>query len=153
MVKKPKLSTYRPISVLPVFSRLFEKIVFNQLYQYLNDKCFFNPNHSGFRELYSTATCLLRNTDDWYIKIAFNTVDHQIICRKLESYGVQHRELAWFGSYLLNRDKHCRVNGIDLQIESINIVVPQGLCLCPLLFLVGERYTKSDKKFHHFHVS
>ena len=122
--------------MLPVFSRLFEKLVFNQLHQYLNDRCFANSNQSGFRKLHSTATCLLRNTHDWYIKIEFDTFDHQIICRKLESSGVLHRELAWFGSYLLNRDQHCRINGIDLQSKSINIVLPQGLCLCPLLFLV-----------------
>ena len=144
-------SKYRPISVLPVVSRLFEKLVFSQLYQYLNDNCFINSNQSGFRELHSTVTCLLKNTDDLYngldtgnlagkvfvdLKKAFDTVDHQILCRKLESYGVLHRELAWFGSYLSNRVQYCRVNGVDSQIENIDIGVPHGSCLDPLLFLV-----------------
>ena len=148
---KTEKSNYRPISVLPVVSRLFEKLVFSQLYQYLNDNCFINSNQSGFRELHSTATCLLKNTDDWYngldtgnlagmvfvdLKKAFDTVDHQILCRKLESYGVLHRELAWFGSYLSNRVQYCRVNGVDSQIENIDIGVAQGSCLGPLLFLV-----------------
>ena len=119
---KTKKSTYRPISLLPVMSKLFEKLVFNQLYQYLNDKCFINSNQSGCRELYSTVTCLLKNTDDWYsgmdtgnlagmvflyLKKAFFTVDHQILYGKLESYGVLHKELAWFGSYLSNRVQYC----------------------------------------------
>ena len=52
--------------MLPVVSRLFEKFVFNQLYEYLNDNCFINSNQSGFRELHSTVTCLLKNTDDLY---------------------------------------------------------------------------------------
>ena len=136
---KTEKSNYRPISVLPVVSRLFEKLVFNQLYQYLNDNCFVNSNQSGFRELHSTVTCLLKNTDDLYsgmdtgnlagmvfvdLKKAFYTVDHQILCGKLESYGVLHRELAWFGSYLSNRVQYCRVNGVDSQIENINIGVP-----------------------------
>ena len=121
---KTEKSNYRPISELPVVSRLFEKLVFNQLYQYLNGNCFINSNQSGFRELYSTATCLRKNTDDWYngmdtgnlvgmvfidLKKAFDTVGHQILCRKLGSDGVLHRELAWFGSYLSNRTQYCSV--------------------------------------------
>ena len=108
--------------MLPVFSRLFEKLVFNQPYQYLNDKCFINSNQSCFRDLHSTATCLLKNTDDWYsgmdtgnlagmvfvhLKKAYDTVDHQILCGKLESYGVLHRKKACFGSYLSNRVQYC----------------------------------------------
>ena len=148
---KTEKFNYRPISVLPVVSRLFEKLVFNQLYQCLNDNCFINSNQSGFRELHSTVTCLLKNTDDLYsgmdtgnlagmvfvdLKKAFDTVDHQILCGKLASYGILHRELAWFGSYLSNRAQYCRVNRVDSRIENINIGVPQGSCLCPLLFLV-----------------
>ena len=114
---KAEKSNYRPISVLPVISRLFEKLVTNQLYPYMNDNGHFSPGQSCFLRLHSTVT-LLKNTDDWYngmdlgklvglvfidLKKAFDTVDHNILCEKFEPYGVQQRELSWFKSYLSNR--------------------------------------------------
>ena len=89
---------YRPISVLPVASRLFERLVLNQLYQHLNTNDLFAPSQSGFRTLHSTATALLKCTDDWYsgidvgkyvgvifvdFKKAFDTVNQQIFIQKL----------------------------------------------------------------------
>ena len=148
---KTEKSNYRPISVLPVISRLFEKLVTNQLYQYVNDNGHFSSGQSGFLRLHSTVTCLLKNTDDWYngmdlerlvglvfidLKKAFDTVDHSILCKKLNHYGVKQGELSWFESYLSNRKQFCRVNGVDSKIGGIEFGVPHGSCLGPLLFLI-----------------
>ena len=122
-------SNYRPISVLPVISKLFEKLVFNQLYHYMNENGLFTSDQSGFLRQHSTLTCYNgyngldpgKLVDLVFIdlKKAFDTVDHDILCKKLELYGVQQRELSWFTSYLSNRKQFCRVNGIDSDVEEI----------------------------------
>ena len=144
-------SNYRPISVLPVISKLFEKLVFYQLYQYMKENGLFTSDQSGSLRLHSTLTCLLKMSDDWYngldlgklvglvfidLKKEFDTVDHDILCKKLELHGVQQRELSWFRSYLSNRKQFCRANGVDSDVGDLEVGVPQGSCLGPLLFLI-----------------
>ena len=126
--EKSEKSNYRTISVLSVLSRLFEKLIYDQLYQYLEQGGFLTADQSGFRALHSSATCLLKCTDDWYsgmdkglltglisidLTQAFDTVDHEILCQKIVHYGVIGRELSWCKSYLSNRKQYCRISGGD----------------------------------------
>ena len=144
-------SNYRPISVLPVISRLFERLVTNQVYQHMEDNGLFSSGQSAYLRLHPTVTHLLKNTDYWYngldlgrlvglvfidLKKAFDTVDKEILCQKLVHYGVQQHELAWFRSYLCNRKQFCRVNGVSSKTEGIDVGAPQGSYLGPLLFLI-----------------
>ena len=108
------LNNYRPISVLPIVSKIFEKIIYQQLYDYLNENKLMINYQFGFRSLYSTQTALLETTNNWSIntdngllngvifidlKKAFDTIDHEIILRKLVNYGVDENSRRLFASY------------------------------------------------------
>ena len=147
---KSAKESHRPIGILPVISRLFEKIIYDQLYMYLNNLGYISANQSGYRAFHSTLTASIKNTDDWYSgmdlgkyvgtvfvdqKKAFDTVGHSILFQKLEHYGIQEVDLQWFQSYISNRKQFARIDGVDSSIKNINIGAPQGSCLGPLLFL------------------
>ena len=121
---KSDLNNYRPISVISAVSKVFEKIVYDQLCQYLNDNKLLSSCQSGFRSLHSTLTALLEATNSWSVntdnlngvvfidlKKAFDTIDHEIILRKLSYFGADQAAITWFQSCLSNRTQRCKVNG------------------------------------------
>ena len=93
----------------------------------------------------------MAGTNDWYVnidrgkytglifidlKMAFDTVNHDILLKKLEKYGINGLELDWSTSYLQERKQFFKVNSTSSSINAISCGVPQGSCLGPLLFLV-----------------
>jgi len=142
---------YRPISILPVISKLIEKIVHQQLYTYLSTNNLLSQAQSGFRKSFSTQTSLHRLIEEIYealnsarvvglvaidLKKAFDTVDHQILLSKLKFYGIEGVPLQWFKDYLLNRSQITSLNGTLSRKEFIKTGVPQGSILGPLLFIL-----------------
>ena len=148
---KADLNNYRPISVLPTVARVFEKLIYNQLYKFLVDNNLLCNKQYGFRSLHSTALALGKVINRWLlsfdkgcmrsvvfldIKKTFDTVDHQILIQKLDHYGFQGNELDFIESYLDDREQCCQIEGYTSSMRKIYCRVPQGSILGPLLFIM-----------------
>ena len=145
------VSNLRPISLLPLPGKILERIVHTQISKYLEEASALSPQQGGFRKGKSTIDTVANFTDDVLLSIntkqytiatfidfkkAFDTVDHNILCKKLKYYGLHLDTISWIGSYLNNRSQTCKVNGLVSDNANISCGVPQGSILGPLLFLI-----------------
>ena len=161
-------SNYRPISCLPVLSKIFEKIVTNQLYSYLvannilyNYQFGFQPGKSTLHPLIHICDYISKafNSDEIVVGVfldlqkAFDLVDHNILLKKLECIGVKGIALKWFENYLKDRKQFVMVNGeLSEFCATFNVSVPQGSNLGPLLFLIfiNDMHRSNDLNNFHF---
>lgn len=149
--QKSDPSNYRPISILPTISKIFEKHVNKHLMNYLNKYKLIHENQSGFRQKHSCQTALVKLIDQWMqcidkgdivgslfvdFRKAFDVVDHSILLKKLINYKFSHRTMDWFTSYLSNRQQAVDSGKGLSAFTHVKSGVPQGSILGPTLFLL-----------------
>jgi retron-type reverse transcriptase len=146
-----QFNNYRPISVLPAFSKILERIIYNRMINYLDKYNILYHQQYGFRRGHSTSMALIQLFDKissaidekkFTIRIfldlskAFDTVDHEILFNKLEHYGFRGTTLDWIKSYFYNRNQIVQYNHHCSDLKKICCGVPQGSILGPLFFLI-----------------
>ena len=144
-------SDYRPISLLPAFSKIVEKLVAKQMVDYLKRTGYLDNLQSAYKQSHSTITALLNVCDDIYEALenseltflvlldyskAFDCANHRLILAKLKAAGFQNDSLSWVTSYLTGRSQKVVTGSQESSWESVINGVPQGSVLGPLLFTV-----------------
>ena len=148
---RSNIDNYRPISVLNIISKTFERVVFNQLSNYLKENNLLTDYQYGFRKNRSTRDAVTKLTDHikesmdkskvtgalyMDLRKAFDTVNHSCLLHKLPYYGIIDKEVDWIASYLFERSQSVFLEGVISNKEFITHGVPQGSILGPLLFVV-----------------
>ena len=144
------ISNYRPISLLSVFSKIFEKLIAKRMRNYLDKYSILTENLFGFREKHSTTLALINIIDNIYSNLndnnlvvgiffdlskAFDCVDKSILLKKLYHHGFRGKIHDWFFSYLSQRNQFVSIHNCSSSIEEVKCGVPQGSVLGPLFLI------------------
>ena len=157
-----ELGNYRPIAVISPFSKIFERMIYDQLLFYLEKHNILFNYQFGFRKGYSTEYAILETIENLKTAIdenritcgifldfskAFDTINHNILLAKMNKYGIRGLPLEWFSSYLKERKQYVKIGNNESSKKTITCGIPQGSTLGPLLFLlyINDLPNCSDK--------
>jgi hypothetical protein len=158
-------TNYRPISLLPAISKICEKVIFKQIYEFFKEKKMFYYAQYGFRSEHSTEFATLELVDKVMFEMdkmntpisifldlskAFDTLDHKILIEKLKYYGINGVALKLMESYMSNRKQYVVMDGIESDLMNITTGVPQGSILGPLLFIIYINDIANSSKLFDF---
>lgn len=145
------VNNYRPISTLSIFNKILEKLLLNRITTFLNQHNVLYDYQYGFRQGSSTATATVELLDDIIkaidskelvgalfldLRKAFDTLDHSVLLRKLNGYGIRGIANQIIGSYLQDRMQFVAIGDVKSSLQPIRVGVPQGSNIGPLLFLL-----------------
>ena len=160
-----QLNNYRPISLLPTISIVFERIIYSQLYAYFNENNLLTKQQYGFSAQHSTESAsvklvdsIIKEMDDAHgvntpvaiycdLSKAFDCLDFDIFLAKMEYYGVSGTSLALIKGYLTNRYQYVHFESCKSDLLEIKTGIPQGSILGPLFFsiLINDIVNSSSK--------
>ena len=162
-----EISNYRPISILPTLSKVFEKAAANQVAPHLESNKLLHKNQHAYRKHHSTITCLVEVLTYVYSLIdkkkptaiisldlskAFDSIDHKLLLKKLSKLGLGENAVQWINSYLTNRKQITKFKKFKSTEEMVYSGIPQGSIVGPLLFLCytndfHEEFTNECKTY------